>query len=349
VVAGGREPPQWESYPAHQFIHNVGMVPCSGGGCWRSRIKPLGDGNERDAPNQICQNVLGDLPHCRDLITTDDVIRRVEGYFRGGAANFLTAEQAQVTARAVVDRRGCNDRKLPGAPGDTASSKNGWVRNGAPESEERLTVVTLNDEVMAPVARITSARLREYAKLRRYPLLHYEKLFDPSRPAAWSKIRAVRSALLSRQSEWVMWLDADAIVMNLEFPATRLIDHQVDLIFASDQNGLNSGIFLIRNCDWSLRFLESADFLGEVHLDPDGYNPLWEQSTFKHLIRNFVEVEARIKILPQAVMNSSRENYRHGDFILHLAGLTNEERLKTLATLPLNRHVCLEGQEVPSQ
>src|SRR5262249_25952817 len=35
VVAGGREPPQWEAYPHHQYLHTVGALSCcANGGCW---------------------------------------------------------------------------------------------------------------------------------------------------------------------------------------------------------------------------------------------------------------------------------------------------------------------------
>ena len=46
VFAGGREPAQWEAYPHHQYLHVNGGLPCcdDGGGCWRSRVVPLGDG-----------------------------------------------------------------------------------------------------------------------------------------------------------------------------------------------------------------------------------------------------------------------------------------------------------------
>lgn len=40
VVAGGREPPHWEAYPGHRFLHTIGMLRCcQSGGCWRSRVK----------------------------------------------------------------------------------------------------------------------------------------------------------------------------------------------------------------------------------------------------------------------------------------------------------------------
>lgn len=85
VVAGGREPPHFTAYPHHQFIHTVGALRCcSNGGCWKSRTLPLGDGDEKDAPEQLCVDVVGSLPRCMDMITADEVIRRIEMYFEGG-------------------------------------------------------------------------------------------------------------------------------------------------------------------------------------------------------------------------------------------------------------------------
>jgi hypothetical protein len=86
VVAGGREPPHWEAYPSHQFIHTVGMLPCCGsGGCWKSRTRPLGDGSEQDAPGSLCVDVVGDLPRCMHMIEARHVIGRIESYLQGAA------------------------------------------------------------------------------------------------------------------------------------------------------------------------------------------------------------------------------------------------------------------------
>ena len=90
VVAGGREPPHWEAYPHHQFIHTVGALPCcDNGGCWRSRTLPLGDGDEKDQPEHLCVDVVDQLPRCMDLITADEVARRIELYYAGGALRRL--------------------------------------------------------------------------------------------------------------------------------------------------------------------------------------------------------------------------------------------------------------------
>lgn len=86
VVAGGREPPHWTAYPHHQFIHTVGALRCcDDGGCWKSRVVPLGDGDEKDRPENLCVDPVGTLPRCMDLISADEVIRRIELYYDGGA------------------------------------------------------------------------------------------------------------------------------------------------------------------------------------------------------------------------------------------------------------------------
>jgi ADP-heptose:LPS heptosyltransferase len=102
VVAGGREPPHWEAYPHHQFIHTVGALRCcDSGGCWKSRTEPLGDDSEQDLPENLCVDVTGGLPRCMDMITASEVIRRIETYFEGGATGYLGAAQAKLAESAV--------------------------------------------------------------------------------------------------------------------------------------------------------------------------------------------------------------------------------------------------------
>lgn len=98
VVAGGREPVQWEAYPHHQYIHTLGALRCcDAGGCWKSRTVPLDDGDDKDRPENLCVDVVGSLPRCMDMITAAEVARRIEMYFDGGALQYLTeAERAAV-------------------------------------------------------------------------------------------------------------------------------------------------------------------------------------------------------------------------------------------------------------
>jgi ADP-heptose:LPS heptosyltransferase len=111
VVAGGREPSQWEAYPHHQYIHmNGALFCCDNGGCWKSRTIPLGDGDAKD--ENLCVDVVPEtapgprslpLPRCMDMITAEEVCRRVELYFVGGTARYLEEGDARAAAGLTVE------------------------------------------------------------------------------------------------------------------------------------------------------------------------------------------------------------------------------------------------------
>jgi len=117
TVAGGREPAQWEAYPHHQYIHTNGALRCcDNGGCWKARTVPLGDGDEKDKPSHLCVDTVTKsirekgartdtsyvLPRCMDMITSEEVCRRIEYYFTGGAIHPLTPQQARVAKQAIA-------------------------------------------------------------------------------------------------------------------------------------------------------------------------------------------------------------------------------------------------------
>lgn len=87
VVAGGREPVQWNAYAKQIYVHTVGALPCSsvqghvGHACWRSRTVPLGDGTWYD--RDTCERPVDGSPACMRLITPAHVAELVLRYDRG--------------------------------------------------------------------------------------------------------------------------------------------------------------------------------------------------------------------------------------------------------------------------
>jgi len=77
VLSGGREPSHWQYGPNLQFLHTCGMLPCcDNGGCWKSRVVPIGDGDEKD--RSLCllptkTNSGQIIAKCMDMITTEEV------------------------------------------------------------------------------------------------------------------------------------------------------------------------------------------------------------------------------------------------------------------------------------
>ncbi len=81
IIAGGREPRSWNTYPRQAFISNAGWLSCSdpqghvGGACWRSRVVPLGDGTLLD--RDTCQYPVDGIPKCMRMITSEYVAKTI--------------------------------------------------------------------------------------------------------------------------------------------------------------------------------------------------------------------------------------------------------------------------------
>lgn len=94
VIAGAREPRQWNSYPGQLLLNNVGTLPCSVKdglpmACWRSRTVRMGDGSGCD--QSLCEApVTTDppAPKCMTLISAADVVRAIESYYEGGRLSY---------------------------------------------------------------------------------------------------------------------------------------------------------------------------------------------------------------------------------------------------------------------
>lgn len=86
VLAGGREGAHWEQGPNQQFLHTCGMLPCcSGGGCWKSRVVPINDGDSKDGNLCVAPVMMEDgqwIASCMAMIEVDDVTRIIRRYMR---------------------------------------------------------------------------------------------------------------------------------------------------------------------------------------------------------------------------------------------------------------------------
>lgn len=79
VVAGGREPRTWYSYPTHRILETVGSLSCcSEGGCWQSLTFPAGEPGER-----LCHRVVNGWPKCMTMIRPESIILEIERILEG--------------------------------------------------------------------------------------------------------------------------------------------------------------------------------------------------------------------------------------------------------------------------
>lgn len=107
ALLGGREPVGWVQYPLQTTFHTIGALDCcKTRACWRSRVVPLGDGNQND--KSLCdapvQNLLRPVGKCMTLIKPGDVIGAIERVHFGNA-NYSSEAKEPPTDKQVKPRR----------------------------------------------------------------------------------------------------------------------------------------------------------------------------------------------------------------------------------------------------
>ncbi len=143
---------------------------------------------------------------------------------------------------------------------------------------------------------------------------------DHSRAPTFGKIKLALQACTTRPNWWLLWSDADAMVVNQSVPLESIIDDGYDLMYAYDWLMLNAGMLLIKCTPWTEQFLTTVynarKFDKARALDQSAF-----QSHLDDLKKHHVaEFASHVKVVPKYAMNVYLEEYRPGDFLMHMAG-----------------------------
>lgn len=140
---------------------------------------------------------------------------------------------------------------------------------------------------------------------------------DHSRAPTFGKIKLSLACCVGRPDAWLLWGDADSMIINQSVPLESIIDDGYDLIFSYDWLMLNAGMLLIKCSPWTLNFLQNVYDARKF----DTARAL-DQSALQEFIDKLPDTERRahIKVIPKYAMDVYTEEYRPGDFLMHFAG-----------------------------
>ncbi|XP_038883096.1 galactomannan galactosyltransferase 1-like [Benincasa hispida] len=106
----------------------------------------------------------------------------------------------------------------------------------------------------------------DYCRIHGHDIFYNNALLQPEMFSYWAKLPVVRAAMIAHpEAEWIWWVDSDALFTDMEFklPLDRYKNHNLivhgwaHLIYdRKSWTGLNAGVFLIRNCQWSMDFMD---------------------------------------------------------------------------------------------
>ncbi|KAH7665421.1 Glycosyltransferase 34 protein [Dioscorea alata] len=92
----------------------------------------------------------------------------------------------------------------------------------------------------------------DYCRLHNIDLFYNTVLLHPLMATYWAKIPLIRAAMIAHpEAEWFWWVDSDAAITDMDF-----------FLPLHNWVSLNAGVFLIRNCQWSLDFMDAWASMG---------------------------------------------------------------------------------------
>ncbi|EME27322.1 hypothetical protein Gasu2_37240 [Galdieria sulphuraria] len=136
------------------------------------------------------------------------------------------------------------------------------------------------------------------------------------RAATFGKIKLALAACVGRPNYWLLWSDADALIVNQSIPLEDIIDNDYDIILTEDWLMINAGVFLLKCSPWNIQFLNKVYHDREF----DKARALDQSALQTYIDKLGDKATQHVKYIAKHVMNVYLEEYRPGDFLLHMAG-----------------------------
>jgi GR25 family glycosyltransferase involved in LPS biosynthesis len=187
-----------------------------------------------------------------------------------------------------------------------------------------IAIGTLYTPEIAELGNLTSKVLREYAERHGYTAVIATSRIDISRHPVWSKVVLVERYLTENPAcEWMMWIDADAVVTNPEKRLEELCDKTIDFLVAQDlpPSPINAGVFFMRNCPATI------DLLRRTYAKTQYLNAAWREQTALYEAWCESAETVRSRIVPRRLFNAFAFEHQKGDFIKHFPGWSTEAKV----------------------
>jgi hypothetical protein len=139
------------------------------------------------------------------------------------------------------------------------------------------------------------------------------------RNTGWYRFPAMLS--LFSKYDWILHVDLDTVILDHSVRLEQFLDPSHDLIVGVDENGINNGVFFMRNSTWNRMLMAEAWTLTQRPAVGWYY---YEQSAIMQLMK-LDGVRNHMKLVPQQQFNSylSGTAFPTGDsqpFLVHFAG-----------------------------
>ncbi len=199
----------------------------------------------------------------------------------------------------------------------------------------KFLIISAYTENIKDYGEICEKSIINYVKENNYACKIYHDGFDKTRHPVWSKIKFVSNNI--NEYEYLLWIDADAIIANLEFKLESILEKDKELYICNDRMGINTGVFMIKSSSFSRDLMETI--FEQRHFNGIAWQ---EQSALTYLYTtNYNNLQDKTKFIKQSLFNSyihrlynfqyPEGEYTEGSsFVLHLPALPKDLRVSIL-------------------
>lgn len=182
-----------------------------------------------------------------------------------------------------------------------------------------------------PLIEITLPILHKYCDKQDYDLSVIESP-QYSRYDGTHKILQASESLIFK--DVLMVMDADTLVMNHTIKIEDLIDDEYDVFITRDYNGINAGVFIIKNSEWSFDFLKYLlNEIGkpDIHCEQDAINQYIKQhgsDNIKFLAQR--TINSYLYELYPEIKEHEKGELNKESLVLHVPGLPLDKKIEVL-------------------
>ena len=157
-------------------------------------------------------------------------------------------------------------------------------------------MTTYFDKNFEKIGNICLKTINAYAKRHGFDVKLYNNI-KSNRPPAWNKILLIQKLFQDKKKyDFIFWIDSDALILDFDKDIRWEIESTKDLYlvkhFIKGREVPNTGSFLIRNSEWSKKFLIDV-WNKKEHI----YNKWWENAAVNELLGFKIEENKKKQFL----------------------------------------------------
>jgi hypothetical protein len=206
----------------------------------------------------------------------------------------------------------------------------------------KIKIISAYNESFKEISDLSFSTVESFCQNKSIP---YERFYvrEFDKPMAWFKIKALIDEIKLNQYDYILWIDADAMVLDKNFDIESIIDHSKTLHIAKDFNNINSGVMIWKVCELSSYLLEQIWLMSEKYL----HHIWWEQAAIIELYeKNIGNILENTSFVKQSTLNAYETRY-YGP--LREEGEINEKSfICHFPSLPVNTRINLIKKYIKS-